>query len=90
MGEISSPEKTFRKNLMTQKSSKIHKTLIKILSLFLTDPAPVLEDVCLFSDSERTMDVQDSEPESTCLVATTTVSIFSVSSMCVTVSVLKY
>ncbi|NWX30286.1 EXOSX protein, partial [Notiomystis cincta] len=41
------------------------------------DPAPVLEDVCLFSDSERTMNIQDSQPESTCLVATATVSIFS-------------
>ncbi|NWW60845.1 EXOSX protein, partial [Ifrita kowaldi] len=41
------------------------------------DPAPVLEDVCLFSDSERTMDIQDCQPESTCLVATATVSIFS-------------
>uniref|UniRef100_A0A8C9MIP6 Exosome complex component 10 n=1 Tax=Serinus canaria TaxID=9135 RepID=A0A8C9MIP6_SERCA len=41
------------------------------------DPALVLEDVCLFSDSEKTMDIQDSQPESTCLVATTTVSIFS-------------
>ncbi|KAM4886127.1 exosome complex component 10 [Sylvia borin] len=41
------------------------------------DPAPVLEDVCLFSDGERTMDIQDNQPESTCLVATTTVSIFS-------------
>ncbi|KFV72281.1 Exosome component 10, partial [Dryobates pubescens] len=38
------------------------------------EPAPVLEHGCLFSDSERTMDVQ---PESICLVATTTVSIFS-------------
>lgn len=75
---------------MTQKSSKIHKTLIKILSPFHTDPAPVLEDVCLFSDSKGTMDIQDSQPESTCLVATTTVSIFSVSSMFMTVSLLKY
>ncbi|XP_053818916.1 exosome component 10 [Vidua chalybeata] len=41
------------------------------------DPALVLEDACLFSDNERTMDIQDSQPESTCLVATTTVSIFS-------------
>ncbi|NXR10673.1 EXOSX protein, partial [Semnornis frantzii] len=38
------------------------------------EPVPVLEQGCLFSDSERTTAVQ---PESTCLVATTTVSIFS-------------
>ncbi|NXP72759.1 EXOSX protein, partial [Ramphastos sulfuratus] len=38
------------------------------------EPAPVLEQGCLFSDSESTTAVQ---PESTCLVATTTVSIFS-------------
>ncbi|NXF97615.1 EXOSX protein, partial [Eubucco bourcierii] len=38
------------------------------------EPAPVLEQGCLFSDSERTGAVQ---PESMCLVATTTVSIFS-------------
>ncbi|NXS55963.1 EXOSX protein, partial [Brachypteracias leptosomus] len=41
------------------------------------EPAPVLEHGCLFSDSERTMDVDGVQPESTCLVATTTVSIFS-------------
>ncbi|NXD29298.1 EXOSX protein, partial [Spelaeornis formosus] len=45
-----------------------------VLSPFHADPAPVLEDVCLFSDNERTMGIQ---PEATCLVATTTVSIFS-------------
>lgn len=75
---------------MTQKSSKIHKALIKMFSPFHADPAPVLEDVCLFSDSEKTMDIQNGQPESTCLVATTTVSIFSVSRMFVTVPVLKY
>lgn len=73
---------------MNQKSTKIHKNVIRILSPFHADPAPVLEDVCLFSDSERTTDIQDSQPESTCLVATATVSIFRVSSMFV--SVLKY
>lgn len=75
---------------MTQKNSRIYKNLRKILSPFHAEPAPVLEDVCLFSDSERTMDIQDRQPESTCLVATATVSIFSVSSMFVRVSVLKY
>lgn len=75
---------------MTQKNSRKYKNLRKILSPFHADPAPVLEDVCLFSDSERTMDIQDRHPESTCLVATATVSIFSVSSMFVRVSVLKY
>ncbi|NWS71315.1 EXOSX protein, partial [Crotophaga sulcirostris] len=41
------------------------------------EPAPVLEHGCLFSDSERTMNIQGVQPESTCLVATATVSIFS-------------
>ncbi|NXN23031.1 EXOSX protein, partial [Nycticryphes semicollaris] len=41
------------------------------------EPAPVLEHGCLFSDSERTTNIQDVQPESTCLVATATVSIFS-------------
>ncbi|NWW48453.1 EXOSX protein, partial [Pedionomus torquatus] len=39
------------------------------------EPAPVLERGCLFSGSERTMNIQGVQPESTCLVAT--VSIFS-------------
>lgn len=89
MGKISSPEKAFRETALHKRTVK-YTRLIKILSPFHADPALVLEDVCLFSDSERTMDIQDSQPESTCLVATTTVSIFSVSSMFVTVSVLKY
>ncbi|NXO04235.1 EXOSX protein, partial [Rhinopomastus cyanomelas] len=41
------------------------------------EPAPTLEHGCLFSDSERTMNIQGAQPESACLVATTTVSIFS-------------
>ncbi|NXK93076.1 EXOSX protein, partial [Formicarius rufipectus] len=48
-----------------------------VLSPFHTEPAPVLEDASLFSDSERTMTTQDSQTEPTCLVATATVSIFS-------------
>ncbi|NWU95196.1 EXOSX protein, partial [Upupa epops] len=40
------------------------------------EPAPLLEHSCLFSDSERTVDVQGAHPESECLVATTTISIF--------------
>ncbi|NXD79700.1 EXOSX protein, partial [Halcyon senegalensis] len=40
------------------------------------EPAPVLEHGCLFSDSERTVDAEDVQPDS-CLVATATVSIFS-------------
>ncbi|NXN49485.1 EXOSX protein, partial [Rynchops niger] len=45
------------------------------------EPAPVLEHGCLFSDSERTTNIQDVQPESTCLVATATVSIFNVSNI---------
>lgn len=41
------------------------------------EPAPILERGCLFSDSETTMNIQGVQPESTCLVATATVSIFS-------------
>ncbi|XP_065711351.2 exosome complex component 10 [Patagioenas fasciata] len=41
------------------------------------EPAPVLEHGCLFSDSGSTMDVQALQPETTCLVGTATVSIFS-------------
>ncbi|NXH79163.1 EXOSX protein, partial [Hydrobates tethys] len=41
------------------------------------EPAPILEHGCLFSDSEKTMNIQGVQPESTCLVATATVSIFS-------------
>ncbi|KAM6046296.1 exosome complex component 10 isoform 1-T1 [Chlamydotis macqueenii] len=41
------------------------------------EPAPILEHGCLFSDSERTENIQGVQPESTCLVATATVSIFS-------------
>ncbi|XP_067167038.1 exosome complex component 10 [Apteryx mantelli] len=41
------------------------------------EPAPVLQRGCLFSDSEGTMHIQGVQPESTCLVATATVSIFS-------------
>ncbi|KFP22268.1 Exosome component 10, partial [Egretta garzetta] len=41
------------------------------------EPAPILEHGCLFSDSERTTNIQGVQPESTCLVATATVSIFS-------------
>ncbi|NXE10505.1 EXOSX protein, partial [Lophotis ruficrista] len=41
------------------------------------EPAPILEHGCLFSDSERTENIQGAQPESTCLVATATVSIFS-------------
>ncbi|XP_042650865.1 exosome component 10 [Tyto alba] len=40
------------------------------------EPAPILEHGCLFSDSERTTNIQGVQPESTCLVATATVSIF--------------
>ncbi|NXK19848.1 EXOSX protein, partial [Arenaria interpres] len=39
------------------------------------EPAPVLERGCLFSDTEKSMNIQGVQPESTCLVAT--VSIFS-------------
>ncbi|XP_072210593.1 exosome complex component 10 [Excalfactoria chinensis] len=39
--------------------------------------APVLERDSLFSDSETTMNIQGVQPESACLVATATVSIFS-------------
>ncbi|KAK2521651.1 Exosc10 [Columba guinea] len=41
------------------------------------EPAPVLEHGCLFSDSGSTMDIQGLQPETTCLVGTATVSIFS-------------
>ncbi|NWQ75847.1 EXOSX protein, partial [Columbina picui] len=41
------------------------------------EPAPVLEHGCLFSDSGRTTDIQGIQPEATCLVGTTTLSIFS-------------
>ncbi|NXA28478.1 EXOSX protein, partial [Ibidorhyncha struthersii] len=41
------------------------------------EPAPILEHGCLFSDSEKTTNIQGVQPESTCLVATATVSIFS-------------
>ncbi|XP_071622919.1 exosome complex component 10 isoform X2 [Heliangelus exortis] len=41
------------------------------------EPAPVLEHGCLFSESERPMNIQAVQPESTSLVATATVSIFS-------------
>ncbi|XP_075629709.1 exosome complex component 10 [Balearica regulorum gibbericeps] len=41
------------------------------------EPALILEHGCLFSDSKETMDIQYVQPESTCLVATATVSIFS-------------
>lgn len=43
--------------------------------------APVLERDSLFSDSERTMNIQGVQPESACLIATATVSIFSVSTL---------
>ncbi|XP_014796990.1 PREDICTED: exosome component 10 [Calidris pugnax] len=41
------------------------------------EPAPVFEHGCLFSDTENSINVQGVQPESTCLVATATVSIFS-------------
>ncbi|XP_027514035.1 exosome component 10 isoform X1 [Corapipo altera] len=41
------------------------------------EPAPVLKDACLFSDSEKTTNIHNSQPEPACLVATATVSIFS-------------
>ncbi|NXJ64801.1 EXOSX protein, partial [Rostratula benghalensis] len=41
------------------------------------EPAPVLDHGCLFSDSERATNIEGVQPESTCLVATATVSIFS-------------
>ncbi|NXT56101.1 EXOSX protein, partial [Pluvianellus socialis] len=47
-----------------------------VLSPFHAEPAPILEHGCLFSDSERTTNIQGVEPESTCLVATATISIF--------------
>ncbi|NWR72683.1 EXOSX protein, partial [Centropus unirufus] len=40
------------------------------------EPAPILERGCLFSDNETTANIQGVQPESTCLVATATVSIF--------------
>ncbi|NXI90384.1 EXOSX protein, partial [Psophia crepitans] len=40
------------------------------------EPAPILEHSCLFSGSEKTMNIQCIQPESTCLLATATVSIF--------------
>ncbi|NWX43188.1 EXOSX protein, partial [Steatornis caripensis] len=41
------------------------------------ESAPIWEHDCLFSDSERTMNIQGVKPESTSLFAATTVSIFS-------------
>ncbi|XP_030900131.1 exosome complex component 10 [Melopsittacus undulatus] len=41
------------------------------------EPAPVLERSCLFSDDESTTDLEGVQPESTCLFATATLSIFS-------------
>ncbi|XP_030363631.1 exosome component 10 [Strigops habroptila] len=40
------------------------------------EPAPVLEHSRLFSDNERTIDTEGVQPESTCLFATATLSIF--------------
>uniref|UniRef100_A0A8B9CIU6 Exosome complex component 10 n=1 Tax=Anser brachyrhynchus TaxID=132585 RepID=A0A8B9CIU6_9AVES len=56
----------------------------KNLFFFYVESAPVLEHDSLFSDSERTMNIQGGQPESTCLVATATVSIFSVSNKVLT------
>ncbi|KAM9521449.1 exosome complex component 10 [Guaruba guarouba] len=41
------------------------------------EPAPVLEHSCLFSDEENPTDIEGVQPESTCLFATATLSIFS-------------
>uniref|UniRef100_A0A8B9FHY7 Exosome complex component 10 n=1 Tax=Amazona collaria TaxID=241587 RepID=A0A8B9FHY7_9PSIT len=41
------------------------------------EPAPVLEHSCLFSDNENPTDTEGVQPESTCLFATATLSIFS-------------
>lgn len=65
------------------------KKCFLFLVFFNVEAAPVLEHDSLFSDSERTMNIQGGQPESTCLVATATVSIFSVSNVCDTVSVLS-
>ncbi|NWW86671.1 EXOSX protein, partial [Rhynochetos jubatus] len=43
---------------------------------YTLEPALVLEHGCLFSDSEATPDIQGVQPQSTCLLATATVSIF--------------
>ncbi|NXC43334.1 EXOSX protein, partial [Penelope pileata] len=42
-----------------------------------SESAPILERGSLFSENERTMNIQEVQPESACLVATATVSIFS-------------
>lgn len=82
-GEISSPEEICREILLHKRAVKYICVcviyLIKNLSPFHVEPAPVLERSCLFSDDESTADLEGVQPESTCLFATATLSIFSVS-----------
>ncbi|NXT00026.1 EXOSX protein, partial [Jacana jacana] len=71
---LSNPEKLENNFFGPHDSSRVPVDLQNDSAL---EPAPVLEHGCLFSDSERTRNIQGVQPESTCLVATATVSIFS-------------
>ncbi|NXP10047.1 EXOSX protein, partial [Thinocorus orbignyianus] len=70
---LSNPEKLENTFFGPHDSSR---TPVDFQNNFALEPAPVLEHGCLFSGSEGTTNIQDVQPESACLVATATVSIF--------------
>ncbi|XP_052547821.1 exosome component 10 isoform X2 [Tympanuchus pallidicinctus] len=74
---LSNPERLENAFFGPHDSSRIPMDDFQNNSALESSSAPVLERDSLFLDSERTMNIQGVQPESACLVATATVSIFS-------------
>ncbi|XP_042687642.1 exosome component 10 [Centrocercus urophasianus] len=74
---LSNPERLENAFFGPHDSSRIPMDDFQNNSALESTSAPVLERDSLFLDSERTMNIQGVQPESACLVATATVSIFS-------------
>ncbi|XP_031469308.1 exosome component 10 [Phasianus colchicus] len=74
---LSNPERLENTFFGPHDSSRIPMDDFQNNSALESTSAPVLERDSLFSDNERTMNIQGVQPESACLVATATVSIFS-------------
>ncbi|XP_048823637.1 exosome component 10 isoform X2 [Lagopus muta] len=74
---LSNPERLENAFFGPHDSSRIPMDDFQNNSALESSSAPVLERDSLFSDSERTMNIQGVQPESACLIATATVSIFS-------------
>ena len=74
---LSNPERLENTFFGPHDSSRIPMDDFHNNSALESTSAPVLERDSLFSDNERTMNIQSVQPESACLVATATVSIFS-------------